>query len=572
MIADLQRTLLEKTSAWAKSQSFNLPAGIILSPAPAHIAADISVSLPLAIAKANKKNPMELAKSLAEIFEGTPGIKSAEASAPGFVNINLDEDFLWKNLSSLIEGPTSYGRDAGLVPKKILIEFVSANPTGPLHLASGRGGALGDSLIRILRRVGHDAHAEYYVNDVGNQVVKLGESLLARRRGQDVPEDGYHGDYVSELARSFPLEADHWSAEEFAKRGIAALLKTQEEDMEAFGVSFDRWFRESELHDAKALDAALLKLKSRGMVYEKEGAVWLGTKDNSEDDKDRVIIRKDGRPTYFLADTAYHENKYSRGFTELIDILGADHHGYVPRMKAAVAALGHPPESFRAIVHQLILLFRGKEPVKMSKRAGEFVRLKEVIAEVGKDACRFFFAMRSPESHLNFDLELAKKRTSENPVYYCQYVHARICSIFREAEKQGIGGGSHPLSSVTPAIRRPGSRTKATPAGLDSRLRGNDEEPDCPQFSFLPEERALLLKIVWFPAILKTVERELSPHPHANYILELAGLFHPFYEKCRVVDPQNRELSLRRLTLCKGVRSAIREGLGLLGVSSPEEM
>lgn len=545
MISTLQRALLERAESWSKKESLSIPGELTLSPAPAHIAADLSVSLPLAVARANKKNPMELARSLAQAFEGMPGIKNAEATPPGFVNLNLDEGFLFENLSSVVKTPEIYGRDTKAAHKKILIEFVSANPTGPLHLASGRGGALGDSLVRILKRIGHDAHAEYYVNDAGRQVGKLGESLLARRQGRDVPEDGYHGDYITDLAKSFPPEADLWSAERFSQEGIAVLLKTHQEDMAAFGVSFDRWFRESELHKAKALDLALQLLKDRGMVYEKDGAVWLGTASSSEDDKDRVLVRQGGLPTYFLADIAYHENKYSRGFTELIDILGADHHGYVPRMKAAVAALGHAPGSFHAIVHQLILLFRGKEPVKMSKRAGEFVRLKEVVEEVGKDACRFFFAMRSPDSHLSFDLELAKKRTSENPVFYCQYVHARICSIFREAKMQKIFEGEGLNSSI--------GKQNST---LISK----------------PEERALLLKIAWFPEILKTVECELSPHPLANYILELAGLFHPFYEKCRVVDSDNLELSRARLFLCQGVRDIIREGLDLLGVSAPEEM
>jgi arginyl-tRNA synthetase len=251
----------------------------------------------------------------------------------------------------------------------------------------------------------------------------------------------------------------------------------------------------------------------------------------------------------------------------LIDILGADHHGYVPRMKASIAALGHPENSFHAIVHQLILLFRGKEPVKMSKRSGEFVRLKEVIDEVGKDACRFFFAQRTPNSHLNFDLELAKKRTSENPVYYCQYVHARICSIFDEAKMQGIfeGKGNNPSSRIiTPFL-------EMLRHALALRARNAVGTPDCGLISTL-EERALLVKMAWFPEVLKTVQKELSPHPLANYILELAGLFHPFYEKCRVVDPVNLELSRARLYLCAGVRALIKEGLGLIGVSAPEKM
>jgi len=280
------------------------------------------------------------------------------------------------------------------------------------------------------------------------------------------------------------------------------------------------------------------------MVYDKDGAVWLGTAaaEGSEDDKDRVLVKSTGQPTYFLPDIAYHKDKFDRGFTELIDIWGADHHGYVPRMKAAIAALGKPAGAFHAIVHQLIHLYRGKEAVKMSKRAGTFVSLREVMDEVGKDACRFFFAMRTPDSHLNFDLELAKAKTSENPVYYCQYVHARICSIFREAEKQGL---------LRPGEALPGPNAKLLSA---------------------PEERAILVKLAWFPAALKAAEDTLSPHPLGNYLVELAGLYHPFYEKCRVVDPADEDRSRARLLLCAGVRDVIREGLGLLGVSAPEQM
>ncbi len=544
MIVNFQKKIAEKIRSWAQARSLSLPEELPLSLAPAHVKADLSLVCPLQIAKMNQKNPLDLAKEIAEILGGLDGVERADPAPPGFVNLTLSEEVLWENLKTAVRSPGVYGRREDINPEKMIIEFVSANPTGPLHLASGRGGALGDSLVRILKRLGHEVAAEYYINDAGNQIEKFGKSLWARRKGEPVPEDGYHGEYIAQLAQSFPKEADSWSADELAKHGIEALLKTHQEDMAAFGVSFDRWFRESELHKAKALDAALEILKARGMVYQKDGATWLGTasSSSSEDDKDRVLIRQDGRPSYFLADIAYHQNKYSRGFSRLIDILGADHHGYVPRMKAAIAALGYPEKSFHAIVHQLILLFRGKEPVKMSKRAGEFVRLKEVIDEVGKDACRFFFAMRTPHSHLNFDLELAKKRTSENPVYYCQYVHARICSIFEEAERQKIAE-----KGIVPFFQKKGA----------------------PLF---PEERALLIKIAWFPEILKSVEKELSPHPLANYVLELAGLFHPFYEKCRVVDSQDLELSRARLFLCEGVRLIIKEALGLIGVSSPEKM
>lgn len=543
VVAGLQRTLAERVTAWAKKNKIKLPKLPALAPAPAHIKADFALAWPMALAKVAKKPPLEIAKSLAEALQGIDVLRSAEVSPPGFINLRLTRTALTDNLALVIDSPARFGEGTGAKPRSILIEFVSANPTGPLHLASGRGATLGDSLVRILRRIGHTVHAEYYVNDVGVQAKKLGISLKARREGEEPPEDGYLGQYVTDLARSFPSGADKWPVEKFSAEGIKALLKTQQEDMELFGVTFDRWYMESELHKSDAIPKTLKKLKSRKMVYEKEGATWLATKEakGSEDDKDRVLIKADGNPTYFLPDIAYHEDKYNRGFTELIDIFGTDHHGYVPRMRAALTALGHPPESYHAIVHQLILLFRGKQAVKMSKRAGEFVRLREIIDEVGRDACRFFFAMRTPDSHLSFDLELAKKQTSENPVYYCQYVHARICSIFTEAYKREV------ISTPEHALAKP-------------------------EILEAPEERALLLKLAWFPAVLRDCEKLLSPHPLANYILELAGLFHPFYEKCRVVDTGNLATSRSRLGLCAGINTIIAEGLGLLGVSAPEKM
>jgi arginyl-tRNA synthetase len=544
ILAALKRSLAARAQDWAKAANAQLPAELPLTIPPPKMQADLCLPWPLAMAKAAHRPPLELAKSLAESLGGLVEVESAVPSPPGFVNLKLRNSVLCANLKAVTLSPGTYGRDEGGPARKVLIEFVSANPTGPLHLASGRGATLGDSLVRILRRLGRQASSEYYVNDAGNQVELLGLSLHARRHGQEPPEKGYQGQYVTDLAKSFPAEADSWTPQHWQQEGIQALLKTHREDMAAFGVAFDRWFRESELHAKGELETTLKKLKARGMVYDKEGAVWLGTAsaEESEDDKDRVLIKAGGTATYFLADIAYHEDKFSRGFEQCIDIWGADHHGYVPRMKTAIAALGYAPESFHVIIHQLIHLFRGQEAVKMSKRAGEFVRLREVVEEVGKDACRFFFALRTPDSHLNFDLELAKKQSSENPVYYCQYVHARICSIFREAAKQGLFGPELPL---------PGPNGKLLTA---------------------PEERALLLKIAWFPEALKECEKLLSPHPLANYVLELAGLYHPFYEKCRVVNAAEPETSRARLLLCAGVRDVIAQGLGLLGVSAPEQM
>ncbi|MDE2039005.1 MAG: arginine--tRNA ligase [Elusimicrobia bacterium] len=545
LLPSLRQALSAAAEAWAGRCGLSLPDNLPLNPAPAHLKdADVSVPWAMALAKAARMPPLKIAQALAKEWAALQQIESAQAAAPGFVNLRLRARALCDNLKAVTLAPDSYGADPAGPKTRMLIEFVSANPTGPLHLASGRGATLGDALVRVLNRLGRRAQAEYYVNDAGARVELLGQSIKARSEGREPPEKGYHGAYLQDLASQAPAEAAGWDAKAWGHYAMEALLAQHKKDMDEFGVRFDRWYRESELFASDAVSKTLDFLKRRGMVYERDGAVWLGTAaaEGSRDDKDRVLVKSDGNPTYFLPDIAYHKDKFDRGFEKLIDIWGADHHGYVPRMQAAIAALGRSPDDFHAIVHQLIHLYRGKEAVKMSKRAGEFVRLAEVVSEVGRDACRFFFALRTPDSHLNFDLELAKKQSSENPVYYCQYVHARICSIFREAAKQGLLPEGSPLPEPDAALLTAG------------------------------EERALLVKIAWFPEALKAVERELSPHPLANYVLELAGLFHPFYEKCRVLDAASPELSRARLLLCAGARDTVAQGLGLLGVSAPEQM
>jgi len=549
IVAQLRRVLSMKAKNWAASAGVSLPETLAVSAPPPHVRADLSLPWPLAAAKASKRNPMELAKSLAEALATLPEIESAQPAPPGFVNISVRNTALCANLKAITLDPKGYGKEENGTPAKTLIEFVSANPTGPLHMASGRGATLGDSLVRIMRRLGRQVSAEYYVNDAGGRVELLGASAQARydqQHGKDtpVPEKGYQGEYLNDLAAAAPSGCEAWDAKAWGRYAMDALLSSHKDDMKVFDTHFDRWYLESELFASGAVPKTLDYLKSRGMVFEKDGAVWLGTAgaEGSSDDKDRVLVKRDGKPTYFLPDIAYHKDKYDRGFDRLIDIFGADHHGYVPRMKAAIAALGKTPDSYHAIVHQLIHLFRGTEAVKMSKRAGTFISLREIIEEVGKDACRFFFALRTPDSHLNFDLELAKKQSSENPVFYVQYVHARICSIFRKAAEIGL-----------------------LPAGAGLPM---------PNARYLtsPEERALLLKLAWFPEVLLDAEKVLSPHPLANYLLELAGLFHPFYEKCPVATAEDAEVAKARLLLIAGVRDVICEGLGLLGVSAPEQM
>jgi len=544
IVAALRKKLAHEARKWALTAGVSLPEQLAVNAPPAHVKADLSLPWPLAAAKAAKKNPIELAKSLAEHLARVPEIENAAAAPPGFVNITLRNTALVANLKAITLSPGTYGEEEGGPKTKVLVEFVSANPTGPLHMASGRGATLGDSLVRILKRLGREAKAEYYVNDGGDRVVLLGQSIMARYKGTPVPEKGYQGEYLVDLAALAPAEKETWDAPKWGRYAMDALLSSHRDDMKVFDAHFDRWYLESELFASGAVEKTLEFLKGRGMVFEKDGAVWLGTQnaEGSTDDKDRVLIKNTGKPTYFMPDIAYHKDKFDRGFEKLIDIWGADHHGYVPRMKAAIGALGKPPESFHAIVHQLIHLFRGQEAVKMSKRAGTFISLREILDEVGKDACRFFFALRTPDSHLNFDLELAKKQSSENPVFYVQYVHARICSIFRKAAEAGLFPAGSPLPM---------------PNG---------------RFLTAPEERALLNKLAWLPEVLLDCERLLSPHPLGNYLMELAGLFHPFYEKCPVVTAEDPEQGKARLLLIAGVRDAIREGLGLLGVSAPEQM
>ena len=510
-------------------------AGFTLAAPPPHIKADISIAWPIAGAKLLRKPPLKIAEELAAALGAGIG---ASTVPPGFVNFSLKDAFLLAEAAEL-EKPGYFARPE-YAGEKINLEFVSANPTGPMHLASGRGATLGDSLARIYRELGADVSTEFYVNDAGRQVERLGLSLKARLEGKEPPEDGYHGDYLKTLAAGLPKEAAGWTDKQFSEYAAAEMLKLHKADMKAFGVHFDRWFMESELHKLGAPAQALATLKERGMTYEKEDAVWFGSATELEsDDKDRVLVKSDGRNTYFLNDIAYHLNKFSRGFNRLIDIWGADHHGYVPRMEAAVAALGQKGTSFKVIIHQQVSLLRGKEVVKMSKRAGDFISLKELLDDVGTDACRFFFASRGPNTHLNFDVELAKKKSNENPVFYVQYVHARICSIFANAAEKGVD----------------------VSAGFDAA-----------KAELNAEERALLMKLLWMEKALADCARDRSPNHMTTYLSELASTFHSFYDKNKVLDPENKEVTARRLFILKAVKGVIAKGLGLLGVSSPERM
>lgn len=530
MLEKLKQDIHLKLSSAAYFKGFTLPE-IDFAPAPAHTGADLSLTWALAAAKAMHKNPLEIAKEASQLLEELTAIKQAQAVAPGFINLTLEDAFIVKIASDrrIKDLANENSRH------QILIEFVSANPTGPLHVASGRGASLGDSLVKIHRALGYSCDSEYYVNDAGNQAELLAVSLKARKEGKEPPENGYHGSYLIDLAKRVP---DDLPEDQYGRWAMEELIKTQQQDMKDFHVDFTRWFRESDLHKENAPKQTLDYLTQKGYTYTQEGAVWFGSSQDeaAQDDKDRVLVRKDGRPTYFMADIAYHKNKYDRGYTTLIDILGADHHGYVPRMKAAVRALGHDEKTFVPIIHQLVHLTEHGQQVKMSKRAGHFITLRELMDDVGTDACRFFFASRTPNAHMLFDMDLAKKRTNENPVFYVQYVHARIHSIFKAAAEEGF------------------SQYKAITTPL------------------APQERALLLKLVWFKQVLRNCITDLSPHHLTTYLVELAGLFHSFYDTCRVVDRQQPQVTMSRLFICSRVAERIKKGLEFIGVSAPEQM
>ena len=519
---------------------------------PAGVAGDLASNLPMIVAKKAGMPPRKVAEEI--LSKLVPGVVARiEAAGPGFLNIHLSDSWLVGELKMLLEKRRDYARRA---PKgeKILVEFVSANPNGPLHVGHGRGAALGDSLARIFRHLGYDVTAEYYINDGGNQMENLGASLMWRMEelspgflddnekavlAGKKPEDLYKGDYIVEVSKAAMAK---WGADRphgldpFIREGIAAVLGMIRSDLEGFGVRHDSWFPESSLHKNGAVDRALARLKERGYLEERDGALWFKSTAFG-DDKDRVIKRADERPTYFAADIAYHDDKFQRGFSRMINIWGTDHHGYVARLKAVVKALGYDEDRLTILLYQLVTLVRDGKPVAMSTRSGDFVCLSDVVKEVGRDACRFFFSLLSPHSHLKFDLELAKKRASENPVFYVQYVHARCCSIFREAAKRGVSfNGSF-----------------SGPATLD------------------PRERALLVRLASFPDVVEQAGRELSPHPIPNHLLALAGDYHRFYEGCTVLGPDPGSTAFR-LALVDGVRTVIANGLDMIGVSAPEEM
>ncbi len=508
-----------------------------LTQPPAHIEADASTNFAIIISKKNKLKIEEVYSKISNILS-EQGFKTEAAS--GFINIFFPSKIYRDYINKIISGEKIFVKDYNK-NKKTILEFVSANPTGPLHLASASAASMGDSLSNIMKELGYPVFKEYYVNNVGNQIEMLGKSLMARYLGQEVPEEGYHGDYLVEIAKKLPFEAKEWADKneilKFSQFAVNEIIKTQKEDMELFGVDFDNWFYESELHEKNLPNLVLEKLIEKKAVEEKDGAKWLKM-ENSED-KERVLVKSNGLKTYFLNDLAYHLTKYERGFDWIIDIWGADHHGYIPRMKAGIKMLGLDEKKFTVLIHQLVSIKKGDEILKMSKRAGTFYTLRRLVEETSKDAVRFFFTTRSPNTHLVFDIELAKKQSNENPLYYVQYAHARICSIMENSKNKNFN-----------------------PEDINSF--GNYEPTR--------DDKKVIKKIFWFEKILNQCVKDLSPHHITTYLIELAGEFHSYYERNKIIDETNENSTRARLFILKGIKSSIKKGLELIGVSAPERM
>jgi len=525
----------------------------ILVETPAHADhGDFATNLAMLLTKAEKKPPRRIAEAIVEALGDAGGfLRRVEIAGPGFINFFLAEDSWFGRLDEILRQGPEFGRNNLGGGRRVQVEFVSANPTGPLHIGHGRGAAVGDALARLLETSGYRVEKEYYINDAGNQVGLLGLSVWMRfreLRGERVsfPEDGYKGEYVREIAQSLLAESeDHVAALEedqavayCSDYGVRAMLGRIEEDLREFGVRFDRWYSEKSLYQRDLVNKELEKLKERNLTFDREGALWLRTTDHG-DDKDRVLLRSDGSPTYFASDVAYHMEKFERGFETVIDVWGADHHGYIPRMKAMLAGLGHPPEDLQVLLIQMVNLLREGQPVAMGKRSGEFVTLREVIDEVGRDACRFIFLTRRSDSQLDFDLALAKQQSNDNPVYYVQYAHARVCSINRNAAEQGID------------LPAPG---KVAWGGLG-----------------LTEELDLAKQLAAYPEVVDAAARHFEPHRITFFLQSLAAQFHSYYNRCRVLS-EPVELARPRLALMNCARIVLKNGLGILGVSAPERM
>ncbi|WP_419954968.1 arginine--tRNA ligase [Neobacillus niacini] len=512
---------------------------------------DYSTNMAMQLARVAKKAPRMIAEALIENFDRSKAyIEKIELAGPGFINFYMNNAYLTDLIPTVLEAGEKYGETTVGGKQKVQVEFVSANPTGDLHLGHARGAAVGDTLCNILAKAGYDVSREYYINDAGNQINNLALSVEARyfqALGQDkpMPEDGYHGADIIGIGKSLAEEfgdkyvnVDEQERFEFFREyGLKYEMAKLQKDLEDFRVKFDVWYSETSLYKNGKIDEALNVLRESGYIYEEEGATWLRSTDFG-DDKDRVLIKQDGSYTYLTPDIAYHKDKLDRGFEKLINIWGADHHGYIPRMKAAIQSLGYAADALEVEIIQLVHLYKNGEKMKMSKRTGKAVTMRDLVDEVGLDATRYFFAMRSSDTHMDFDLDLAVSESNENPVYYAQYAHARICSILRSGEEQGI----------------------KIDKDADFSLIGAEKEIE------------LLKKLGEFPQAVSEAAVKRVPHRVTNYIMELASTFHSFYNAEKVLDSEQPERTKARLALIKTVQITLRNALALIGVSAPEKM
>jgi arginyl-tRNA synthetase len=547
-IADLVDSAARAAQTAGDIPAVLLPEAVVERPArPEH--GDYASSLPLRLARAARQNPISLAETIARGIKSHPAVGEVTVAPPGFVNIRLADSWLAGQVDSILNQGTRFGGSELGGGRKVQIEFVSANPTGPLHVGNGRWASIGDSLSRVLAAAGYNVEKEYLVNDQFTQVDNFAATVLARYKqlyGQDVeiPEDGYPGEYVIELAKKVREQfGDRYLKEavaphELKRFAVDSMIAMIRDDLAVMNVNYDVWFFESSLYEGDGCyNEAMQRLRDQGAVVEKEGAVWLNSSALGED-RDNVLIRSTGMPTYFASDIAYHYDKFfRRGFDQVIDIWGADHQGHVSRVKTAVQALGVEEGRLEILIGQLVALRRDGQAVRLSKRAGEIITLREVVDEVGADACRFFFLQRSADSQMEFDIDLAKRQSNENPVYYVQYAHARIAGIL----------------------------TRATEAGLS---------PDKGDVSLLthPAELALIRKMLLLPELVESIAEAREPHHLPHYALELATAFHDFYERCQVINHEEQNLTAARLRLCAAAKIVLGRSLDLMGMSAPERM
>ena len=553
---DMKETVTQgiKAALAAAVSAGDLPAGeypdVLLEVPPQKEFGDFATNIAMQSARIAHKSPRMIADILLKHLDA-PWLEKTEVAGAGFINFFLKHDIIYDTLCHILEQGKQYGQAPLRAEDTVQVEYVSANPTGPLHVGHGRGAAYGSALVNLLRAAGYNVQSEYYINDAGNQMNNLAASVNARYlelfgKKAEIPENGYHGADIIDTARAIIeqdgdkyLQMDEKDRLEiFKNRAYEEKLKALKRDLESFNVTFDKWFSERTLHP-EAIKKACETLKGNGNMYEKDGALWLKSTAYG-DDKDRVVIRDNGVPTYLAADIAYHKNKYERQFKKLINIWGADHHGYVARVKAAMAALGLDPNQLEILLLQMVSLFRNGELVKMSKRTGQAITLNELIEEVGTDAARYFFIMRSLDTQLDFDLDLAKSHSNENPVYYIQYANARIFSIYKQIAENGDV--------------------------FDMTWKNT-------KWDKLKEERelALIKKMAAYPEEIRKAAADRAPHRIAHFVYEMAGLFHAFYNNCHIIQ-SDKELEEARLALVTAVQITIANCLAVLGISAPETM